>query len=250
MKRLTSSSSLGCLVIATAVLGAAWPASSHATLITSSYVPGGPTFQAVGGTLTYDSGTKVFDASLLPVVYTPAGSPGNLVFFDPTTPDGNLSLTVDLRVDNNGKFLSNGSGVTLVGALDFDSDGTDDANGTLLTGNILAFGAGNPGQTPGSLPYPFNGLFKVTGGLLSQPVPLTGGGTLAAEFPVGTLGGFNLSAETQVSGIVGNFAQSFSASNVKSDTGIVAPEPSGILMALIGSATLAGCALVRRCRPR
>jgi hypothetical protein len=222
-----------------------------ASLIPITFVTNGPTVSGANGTLTYNAGTGAFDASVLEpandpsfnsLIFTPAGQPLNLVFLDPAM--GTVSLTFDLKVNTSGNFVSSGTGVTLKGAVDVDGDGTDDASGTLLTGTIFAFGAGAAGPPT----VTFNGLFHVTGGLLTGPITLSGGGTLPIQFPVGATGGFDLFAENVTSGILGNFAASFSSSSVKPSVGLVVPEPGSLMLALFGIVTLGGSRLAQRRR--
>ena len=192
--------------------------SCQADLILIPYSPNGPSVTGANGTLSYNASSTEFQASVQEpandsnfnsLIFVPAGQPTNLVFLDPA--NGGASLVIDLKVDANGNFLANGTGVTLTGAVDVDGDSTDDASGTLLTGKIVAFGA----QQAGPAPLDFDGLFQITGGLLTQAITLSGGGTLAPQFQVGATAGFNVEAENVTSGILGNFSQSFSSSLVK-----------------------------------
>jgi hypothetical protein len=175
------------------------------------------------------------------LIFLPAGQPDNVVFHEPAM-NGMATLSFGLTVDRNGNFVSNGTGVALTGGVDIDGDGTDDASGTLLTGAITAFGAGPAGPpTVG-----FNGLFRVTGGLLTSPVILSDGGKLPAQFPIGSVGGFIVFAEDVTSGILGDFAASFASDRVKPNLGLAIPEPGSLMLALAGTVALGGYGLVRR----
>ena len=250
MSRLIPLRPAAAIALATILLLAGPGRSCRAGLLPITFEPGGPTVSGANGSLTYNASTDVFHASVVEpandpnfnsLIFVPAGQPGNLVFLDPF--NGTASLTIDLKVDNNGNFLANGAGVTLIGGLDIDGDGRDDASGTLLTGTITAFGAG--AAAPPTVP--FNGLFTVTGGLLSAPITLSSGGTLPTQFAVGSLAGFTLEAENVTSGILGNFSQNFSSTLVKPGIGLI-PEPGSLTLALSAIATLGGFAGLRGCR--
>jgi hypothetical protein len=120
----------------------------------------GLTYTVATGQLHIDAVPVSLDGALLPV-------PG---VFSPTS-----VLSIDLVVDTSGKFVSNGDGVKVTGDIDLDGDGTFDASGLLLSGTNYAFGAEPPGAPT---PFDVNGEFLATGGALTQPIPLSGGGTM------------------------------------------------------------------------
>jgi hypothetical protein len=210
---------------------------------------GVPNIQGFNGTLSYDATTGIFHSDILPLIFVAPNLPNNpngFVFFDFFPPAPTPTLSIDLVVNPDGTFNSNGAGISVTGALDLDGDGTDDVAGTLLTGNIIAFGSDPPGPPTVS----FNGLFLITGGLLTQDVPLSGGGTYPAPFSVGALGGFLLNAEDVPStGTLGDFSSSFADDSVKATVGLATPEPVSAILALIGVACAGATLGWRRKRP-
>src|SRR5262249_50143663 len=74
----------------------------------------------------------------------------------------------------------------------------------------------------------------IAGGLLTQPIPLSGGGTLPALFSVGDPGVFFLDAENVTAGTLGDFTASFASTNVKSEVVAAVPEPPAWLLLLLG----------------
>jgi hypothetical protein len=161
----------------------------------------------INGTLTYNAATVDFHSESLPIVITSPDYPGGLgTFINDSIPN---QTVIDLFVNQNGLFTGNGT-IQMFGSVAFNDDSTADATGLLLSGTITAFGS----EPPGPPTRDFNGLFTITGGALTQDVPLSGGGTVFGGFPVGGTGGFLLSAENVTSGTLGNFTADFS-----SDTG-------------------------------
>jgi hypothetical protein len=242
MKRLNSVGPASVLAMSAIILLAAPARSGYGDLVNPGFVPNAPAIEADFANLSYNASTKVFDVSVndpnLLTYFTqqffPLGG-----FFDPAVP---ASLDINLLVDNNGNFKANGLGITLTGAIDVDGDGIDDVSGTLLNGTVTAFGS----QTAGPPTRSFDGLFDITGGLLSQTIDLSTGGTLFGGFPVGATGGFLLAAENVTSGILGNFAASFSSDSVKVDPiSTVVPEPGGLVLVLSGIVILCGHRLLR-----
>jgi hypothetical protein len=218
----------------------------RAGLVPITFDNNAPALQGFSGTLTYNASTGDFNASSTDpnsVVLT-SNTYGDS-FFDPSLP---FSLTFDAHINPaDGQLVAGGMGFQLNGAIDIDGDGIDDPPGTttsqsLLTGTIFAFGTNGPAPPT----VTFNGLFDVTGGLLTKPVALTGGGTAAPFFQVGATEGFTLSAENVTSGILGNFTQNFSSSTVKPFVQATVPEPSSLVLALIEVAALCGFADLRR----
>ena len=198
------------------------------------YEPGLPSITGINGTLAYDASTGDFQSQSTPLVFVLPDS--SFAFID------NGSLSVDLTVDKNGDFVSNGMGLALTGSVTLDGQTfTGDAMNPLLFGPVTAFGEQQPAGPP---PFVFNGFFTVQGGALTQTM-----GGVFGGFPVGSTGAFTLEAEDVTGGILGNFQQSFSSSSVKSTVETVTPEPGTRVLALIG-ASIVGCgAWLRGRRP-
>jgi hypothetical protein len=203
--------------------------------------------------LAYNSGTQDFNATftdpnaltLITPQYSVPSNPNFLTagFFDPSLP---ASMTFDLHVNASGNLVAGGTGFTLTGAVDIDGDGIDDPKGTttsmtLLTGTITAFGTNGPGPPT----VTFDGLFKVTGGVLTGPLTLSNNDHIGALFAIGSIGGFTLDAENVASGILGNFVSSFSSTSVKTFAGSVLPEPGGLALILSGAPVVCGYVVLR-----
>jgi hypothetical protein len=187
-----------------------------------------PMVSGSNGSLTYAAATGDFHAAL-------TGS--SLVYAAPSvTPRGfapfSGSLTMDMIVDHNGNFVSNGSGMVLTGSVTINGAVF---TGTLLTAKVTAFGAddaGPPNRT-------FDGLFEITGGALTTTQPGTGGQDVFGGFSVGSTGGFSLFAENVTGGTLGDFTQNFASTGNKPLIGVLTPEPSTLVLALTGAAGLA-----------
>jgi hypothetical protein len=253
MRRLISRG--GCAIgwIMILVLFGAPRASCGGPLLGINFTPNGPGIDALSGALSYNATTLDFNASttdpnaltLITPTYSAPSNPNFLTagFFDPTL---SAALTFDVHVNASGALVPGGTGFSLTGAVDIDGDGLDDPRGTttamtLLTGNITAFGTNGPGPPP----VTFNGLFQVTGGLLTGPLTLSNNDKIAALFPIGSFEGFSLTAENTSAGILGDFRSSFSSSTVKPYAGAFVPEPGGLVLVLSGAAFACGCLLVR-----
>jgi hypothetical protein len=197
-------------------------------LLPLDFQPGAPNVSGSNGSLTYNAATGDFQAALTgaSLVYSaPSVAPRGFVPFSG-------SLMMDLTVDHNGNFVSNGTGLVLTGTVTINGA---IFTGTLLTAKITAFGADDAGPPTRA----FDGLFEITGGALTTTQPGTGGQDVSGGFPVGSLGGFMLSAEDVTSGTLGDFTRSFSSTTNKPLIGVLTPEPSTIALVLTGAAGLA-----------
>jgi hypothetical protein len=253
MRRLVSRlpSAAGWLVVL--VLLAASRISYGSPLIGINFTPNGPGVDALIGTLSYNASTLDFNATttdpnaltLITPAYSTPSNPNFLTagFFDPTLA---AALTFDVHVNASGNLVAGGTGFSLSGAVDIDGDGLDDPKGTttsmtLLTGTITNFGTNGPGPPT----VTFNGVFRVTGGLLTGPLTLSNNNTIPALFPVGSFDGFTLAAENVSSGILGDFRSSFSSTMVKPYAGAFVPEPGSLVLALSGAVTVCGYLMSR-----
>jgi len=210
--------------------------SSRAGLIPITLDPNGPTIQGVSGSLSYNAGPGEFQSQTTPAVLGAASLPGMLAFFDFTG-----TTTINLFVNANGSFKSNGSGLSISGGTLSLSDGTV-VTGPFLIGTITDFGADPAGPATRN----FDGLFQISGGSLTAPITLIGGGTLPALFNVGQTGGFIVSAENVTSGTLGDFTSSFSSDSVKDEVGALVPEPPSLFMGLVGAGLVLGRLAVRK----
>jgi hypothetical protein len=228
------------------------PSPSRAGYLPLTLDPSGPTTEAVFGSLFYTASSGDFNANgFLVTSLTQTGPKPTLNgFFTPSS-----SLTIDLTVDSNGNFVSNGLGFLLNGEVDFydptfttiiESVG-DSNNPLLLSGTFTNFGLapGSPNNVPGGAPTTFDMLFRATGGLLtSQPLVENNGKPV---YSVGQTLGVILVAEDATNGSLGDFKSDFSSDSVKADAGPPAvPAPPAAVLALIGSAVLLGRSALRR----
>jgi hypothetical protein len=123
-----------------------------------------------GGTTLYTAATDSFTVSARPLQFFMDGvNP-----FDLVSPP--RSVEIAIKVDSTGALIGGSAGNDLVitGVIDVDGDTIPDYSGTLLTGEILAFGFQNEGLGVGT----FDFLFQPTGGQLTVPTALSGGGSL------------------------------------------------------------------------
>ena len=176
----------------------------RADLVPIDFAPAGPVILGINGSLAYNSTTGVFHSDVVPIIYAPApASPGFANI------SGTAQITIDLKVDNTGAFVSNGAGLTVTGTL--SGGGIAPVSGTLLTGQITDFGA----QPAGPPTWTSDGLFTIEGGALTGNIPLSAGGTMFGGFTVGQTGGFILNAENVTNGQLGDFTSDFASSRVK-----------------------------------
>jgi hypothetical protein len=224
-----------------AVLLLLWAPACRADLLL--FTLGFPLETSINGTLTYNATTGNFHSESLPVTIASPDYPGGVAtFVNGAVPN---QVIIDLSVNKSGQLIGTGT-LQIFGTLAFNPAGTVDVSGLLLSGTITAFGA----EAPGPPTRDFNGLFTITGGALTQDVPLSGGGTVFGGFPLGSVGGFTLSAENVTSGTLGDFTADFSSDDIKDQVGLVVPGPSARVLAVIGSAGLAGAGVRRRRRRR
>jgi hypothetical protein len=198
--------------------------------------PNAPIILSIGGTLSYDAGSGKFHSESDALTYNSNNVPNGFATFTGTNPPN--KVIIDLNVNPDGSFNSNGTGIVITGSLDLDGDGTVDVSGgksnPLLFGSITNFGsdpAGPPTVT-------FQGLFSIDGGQLTQDIPLSGGGSVFGGFPKGGIGAFILFAENVTSGTLGDFSSSFSSNSVKDNEGVFIPEPATAALGLVGAAML------------
>jgi hypothetical protein len=109
-----------------------------------------------GGTVAYDAASDMLSVSATPLTIDTGSSSG--FFFSG-------SLDIDIEVDGAGALVGGVAGDDLVlsGDVDVDGDFTVDFSGTLLTGEVLAFGSQDSGGSTDL--YDFR--FMVTGGALA-----------------------------------------------------------------------------------
>jgi hypothetical protein len=192
---------------------------------------------ATDGSVSYDQGTGNFDVTATGLFLLS----NNLPLGASQVPIDGGSANLNLTVDQNGNLVSPGS-LTVTGAIDIDQDGKNDVSGSLVTATVNSFSPSGAGPAPWS----FQGAFKFDGGgLTMSSIPLSGGGSFADTFLLGGDGTFNLVIESQVSGILGNFLQSFSGSTVKGLPVSPVPEPASSSLLLAGAATIAGLGVLR-----
>jgi len=112
------------------------------------------------GTIEYAAASEELTVRATPLSFqqSPATAPG-LIF-------GPSSFEIDALIDNAGELIGGvvGDDLKITGGVDLDGDYIADLTGTLLTGEIIGFGALDTGTTTDK--YDFK--FVVTGGLLAS----------------------------------------------------------------------------------
>lgn len=124
-----------------------------------------------GGTTAYTAASQDFTVNARPLQFTLDGSSPFALVTNPR------SVTIAIKVDNTGALIGGtlGNDLVITGVIDVDGDTIPDYAGTLLTGEIKAFGYQNEGLGVGT----FDFVFEATGGQLTLPTNLSGGGTLS-----------------------------------------------------------------------
>jgi hypothetical protein len=116
-----------------------------------------------GGTTTYDASTDIFRVDAFPIaIRLNAAAPPR--FIRPNPPTAGEFFTIQIEVDDTGNLVGGnpaGPDLSIFGFVDLNGDGTNDAGGSLLIGEILDFGFQNNGTTD---LYDFR--FSVIGGAL------------------------------------------------------------------------------------
>ena len=157
------------------------------------------------GTLSYTAASGAFTATVSPAfaLFPPASVRPVL----PDTATGQRSAVINIQLDSSGALVGGVAGDDLVvtGKVDTTGDGIYDADGVLLTGEIVAFGSQDTGTTNDD----FDFRFHVTGGQLA--------GLFAGQDI-----GIHLDAEN--SAFVGVFSANFAATFVKGSLGPVPTE--------------------------
>ncbi len=117
-----------------------------------------------GGSMSYDPATHALHAQGTPFAYRQSAAV-------PPVPILSGSVKLDILVDNTGALIGGvaGSDLVIQGQIDVDGDGTIDYSGTLLTGDVLEFGAFDSGTTD---QYAYR--FAATGGALVAAGYFTG----------------------------------------------------------------------------
>ncbi len=159
----------------------------------------------VDGAVNYDAVSDAFLVDATPISIDSSVSPFGFFF------SGDLDINIE--VDSTGTLVggSVGDDFALIGDVDLNGDFVVDASGSLLTGEILAFGH----QDSGGLTDNYDFRFQITGGLLTT-------GALAADYLGKDIG---ITATSENSTFTGDFNVNFSG-NVKGTVGTIDPIPS------------------------
>jgi len=201
-------------MLAGLALGLALAGNASATLLNQPLVLPLLSFDN-GGTLNYDASADSLRVDAFPIALRlDAGSGPRFI----TPSDGTEFFRIGAEVDATGTLVGGilGNDLAIFGAVDLDGNGSNDAEGALLTGEIIAFGHQNVGATDF---YDFQ--FIITGGEL-------------AELLGGVEGLVGVALQSENSTFTGSFETSFDG-RAKGTLGVV-PEPTTLL--LLGSGVL------------
>jgi hypothetical protein len=169
-----------------------------------------------GGILNYDASADSLRIDAFPIAIRLDS--GSAPRFITPVPQGVEFFRIGAEVDDTGALVGGilGDDLEIVGAVDLDGDGTNDAEGTLLTAEVTKFGFLDIGATD---LYDFE--FVVTGGEL-------------AELLGGIEGLIGVAVQSERSSFAGSFETSFDG-RAKGTLGVV-PEPTTLV--LLGSGVL------------
>ncbi|MBA3013422.1 MAG: hypothetical protein FP815_00510, partial [Desulfobulbaceae bacterium] len=139
--------------------------SASAALLSLPHAPTSPslTFGPTSSVI-YTFGNSVFVESASPIAIQKDSS--DLPhFINPTGSSSSETFMISINVDNTGKLIGGDGGddLLIIGEVDLDGNGSIDAAGTLLTGEIIQFGFQNVTSTDR-----FDFRFRVTGGKLAD----------------------------------------------------------------------------------
>ncbi len=165
-------------------------------------VPGFPAIvYDTQGALSYDAGTGLFsvEAAPLAIRFAPIAPPR---FVDPTGDPPGKSLSIRFVLDQLGNLVGGDGGpdLLIVGQVDEDGDNLPDADGVLLSGEVLAFGFSN---TPGTPTDEYDLLFAVTGGSLAPLYVDSNIGITITSESSSFDGDFAVSFQGEAKGVVG-----------------------------------------------
>ena len=147
--------------------------------------------QTTPGSLAYDPGTEVFSINTVPTGLVPSLLTSGI-------PLNNGSMQLQFLVDSNGNLISGTNGFILTGDVTEVVNGTtNEYSGTLLQGNVLAFGYLAPGDGGGVAQFDFR-------------IALTGG-ELASQFTCGDDLAITMSSDAST--FTGSFTNAFSGAS-------------------------------------
>ncbi|MCG8648475.1 MAG: hypothetical protein MI861_01500, partial [Pirellulales bacterium] len=164
------------------------------------------------GSVNYNEATNAFVADATPLLFQETALSFPVFYSAPTTFD------LQIEVDESGTLIGGvaGDDFVVTGSLDIDGDFVPDVTGTLLTGEVKAFGFADAASTD-----VFDVGLAVTGGALAVAGTFSGGGVRPAYFAGFDIG---IRIDSENSTFTGDFNQSFSGGN-KSSFGPIDPLP-------------------------
>jgi hypothetical protein len=149
-----------------------------------------------GGTVSYDQVSNQFSLAATPLSLTNSLGTNTFDFG---------ALNINIVVDESGSLVGGvaGDDLVLTGAVDVDGDFVADFTGTLLTGEVLAFGS----QDSGGITDIYDYKFSITGGLLASLYAGKDLGVITTSENSNFVGDFNVNFGGNAKGSMGGIEQ-------------------------------------------
>jgi hypothetical protein len=146
-----------------------------------------------GGSVSYDNVSDLLSVNATPLSIDTGSSLGSF---------SSGTLAINIEVDGSGALVGGvaGDDLVLTGDVDVDGDFSDDFSGTLLTGEIVAFGS----QDSGGATDQYDFRFIVTGGALAGMYAGKDLGVTTSSEGSSFIGDFNVDFGGNAKGVIGS----------------------------------------------